>query len=156
MSESSEYVPSPWEWVRNQVEEYEQSGGERGNTLLDTGLPVIVLSTKGARSGAIRKSPLMRVEHEGEYALVASLGGAPKHPVWYHNLLANPQDVRIQDGPALCLHILKLEMHPVDLPEKEVSRHVVTDEDVTAYLASRPKPEPAKGKREKPPVVVEA
>jgi F420H(2)-dependent quinone reductase len=99
MSESSEYAPSPWEWVRNQVEEYEQSGGERGNTLLDTGLPIIVLTTKGARSGAIRKTPLMRVEHEGEYALVASLGGAPKHPVWYHNLLANPQDVRIQDGP---------------------------------------------------------
>ena len=99
MSESSEYVPSPWEWVSNQVEEYEQSGGERGNTLLDTGLPIIVLTTKGARSGTIRKTPLMRVEHEGEYALVASLGGAPKHPVWYHNLLANPQDVRIQDGP---------------------------------------------------------
>jgi F420H(2)-dependent quinone reductase len=100
MSESSEYAPSPWEWVRNQVEEYEQSGGERGNTLLDTGLPIIVLTTKGARSGAIRKSPLMRVEHEGGYALVASVGGAPKHPLWYHNLLANPQDVRIQDGPA--------------------------------------------------------
>jgi deazaflavin-dependent oxidoreductase (nitroreductase family) len=100
MSESSEYVPSPWEWVRNQVEEYEQSGGERGNTLLDTGLPIIVLTTKGARSGVIRKTPLMRVEHDGEYALVASLGGAPKHPVWYHNLLANPQDARMQDGPA--------------------------------------------------------
>jgi deazaflavin-dependent oxidoreductase (nitroreductase family) len=99
MSESSEYVPSPWEWVRDQVEEYERSGGERGNTLLDTGLAIIVLTTKGARSGAIRKTPLMRVEHEGEYALVASVGGAPKHPVWYHNLLANPQHVRIQDGP---------------------------------------------------------
>ena len=100
MSESSEYVPSPWEWVRNQVEEYEQSGGARGNTLLDTGMPIIVLTTKGARSGAVRKTPLMRVEHEGDYALVASVGGAPKHPVWYHNLLAHPEDVRIQDGPA--------------------------------------------------------
>lgn len=99
MSESNNYAPSPWEWVRKQVEEYEQSGGERGNTLLDTGMPIIVLTTKGARSGAIRKTPLMRVEHEGEYALLASLGGAPKHPVWYHNLLANPENVHIQDGP---------------------------------------------------------
>ena len=99
MSESSEYAPSPWEWVRNQVDEYEASGGERGNTLLDTGRPIIVVTTKGARSGAVRKTPLMRVEHDGEYALVASMGGAPKHPVWYHNLLAHPDDVRIQDGP---------------------------------------------------------
>ena len=99
MSESSEYVPSPWDWVSNQVEEYEASGGERGNTLLDTGMPIIVLTTVGAKSGAIRKTPLMRVEHDGEYALVASLGGAPKHPVWYFNLLAHPQEARIQDGP---------------------------------------------------------
>ena len=99
MSESSEYAPSPWDWVRNQVDEYEASGGERGNTLLDTGMPIIVLTTKGAKSGAIRKTPLMRVEHDGEYALVASLGGAPKHPVWYFNLQAHPQDVHVQDGP---------------------------------------------------------
>jgi len=99
MSESSEYAPSPWDWVRNQVDEYEASGGERGNTLLDTGMPIIVLTTKGAKSGAIRKTPLMRVEHDGEYALVASLGGAPKHPVWYFNLQAHPQDVYVQDGP---------------------------------------------------------
>lgn len=110
MPASNEYAPSPWEWVRNQVEEYERSGGQRGNTLLDTGLPIIVLTTKGARSGAIRKTPLMRVEHEGEYALVASMGGAPKHPVWYHNLLANPHDVRVQDGPA-----------PFDVTVREVS-----------------------------------
>ena len=99
MSESSEYVPSAWEWVRNQVEEYEASGGTRGNTLLDTGLPIIVLTTKGARSGAIRKTPLMRVENDGEYALVASMGGAPQHPLWYHNLLSHPDEVRVQDGP---------------------------------------------------------
>jgi deazaflavin-dependent oxidoreductase (nitroreductase family) len=99
MSESSEYAPSPWDWVRNQVEEYEASGGQRGNTLLDTGMPIILLRTKGGRTGAIRKTPLMKVEHDGEYALVASLGGAPKHPVWYYNLLAHPQHVRIQDGP---------------------------------------------------------
>jgi deazaflavin-dependent oxidoreductase (nitroreductase family) len=96
---SSEYVPSPWDWVSNQVEEYEASGGTRANTLLDTGLPIIVLTTKGARTGAVRKTPLMRVEHDGSYALVASMGGAPKHPVWYHNLLAHPHDVFVQDGP---------------------------------------------------------
>lgn len=96
---SSEYVPSPWDWVSNQVEEYEASGGTRANTLLDTGLPIIVVTTKGARSGAVRKTPLMRVEHDGSYALVASMGGAPKHPVWYHNLLAHPDEVFVQDGP---------------------------------------------------------
>lgn len=94
-----EYVPSPSEWVRNQVEEYESSGGERGNTLLDTGLPVIIVTTRGNKSGTIRKTPLMRVEHDGEYALVASMGGAPTHPVWYHNLVADPTAVMIQDGP---------------------------------------------------------
>jgi F420H(2)-dependent quinone reductase len=99
MSESNEYVPSSWEWVRNQVEEYEASGGARANTLLDTGLPIIVLTTKGAQSGALRKTPLMRVEHDGEYALVASMGGAPKHPLWYRNLLTHPDQVRVQDGP---------------------------------------------------------
>ena len=99
MSESHEYIPSPWDWVRNQVEEYEASGGARANTLLDTGLPIIIVTTTGAQSGAARKTPLMRVEHDGDYALVASMGGAPKHPVWYHNLLAHPDEVRIQDGP---------------------------------------------------------
>ena len=81
MSAENEYSPSPWEWVRNQVEEYEASGGTRANTLRDTGLPIIVVTTRGARSGAIRKTPLMRVEHDGEFALVASMGGAPQHPL---------------------------------------------------------------------------
>jgi deazaflavin-dependent oxidoreductase (nitroreductase family) len=81
------------------VEEYERSGGERANTLRDTGLPVIVVTTRGRHSGKLRKSPLMRVEHGGEYALVASKGGAPSHPVWYHNLVADPLAVTIQDGP---------------------------------------------------------
>ncbi len=99
MSEPTEYLPSSWEWVRNQVDEYESSGGERGNTLLETGMPIIVVTTKGASSGAIRKTPLMRVEHDGAYALVASMGGAPKHPSWYHNLMAHPHEVRVQDGP---------------------------------------------------------
>ena len=94
-----EYEPSPYEWVRNQVEEYESSGGTRGNTLRDTGLPVIIVTTRGNKSGKVRKTPLMRVEHDGEYALVASQGGAPKHPVWYFNLKAQPEEVTIQDGP---------------------------------------------------------
>jgi deazaflavin-dependent oxidoreductase (nitroreductase family) len=94
-----EYEPSPWEWVRNQVETYERTGGREANTLLDTGLPIIVVTTIGNKSGKVRKTPLMRVEHDGEYALVASMGGAPKHPVWYHNLVADPTAVKIQDGP---------------------------------------------------------
>jgi deazaflavin-dependent oxidoreductase (nitroreductase family) len=94
-----EYEPSPSEWVRNQVDEYERSGGQRANTLLETGLPVIIVTTQGNRSGKLRKTPLMRVEHEGTYALVASKGGAPEHPVWYHNLKADPSAVRLQDGP---------------------------------------------------------
>lgn len=99
MTLEGEYDPSPEKWVRDQVEEYESSGGTRGNTLLDTGLPVIIVTTRGHKSGKIRKTPLMRVEHDGEYALVASKGGAPEHPEWYHNLVADPEAVMIQDGP---------------------------------------------------------
>ncbi|MEV0459739.1 nitroreductase family deazaflavin-dependent oxidoreductase [Catellatospora methionotrophica] len=93
-----EYEPSPEKWVRDQVALYESSGGTKGTTLLDTGLPVIILATVGAKSGKIRKTPLMRVEHDGRYAAVASLGGAPKHPVWYYNVLQHPT-VELQDGP---------------------------------------------------------
>ncbi|MFE9899694.1 nitroreductase family deazaflavin-dependent oxidoreductase [Streptomyces achromogenes] len=93
-----EYEPSPEQWVREQVELYESSGGTEGTTLLDTGLPVIVLTTRGAKSGKLRKTPLMRVEHDGRYAVVASVGGAPKHPVWYFNVKADPH-VELQDGP---------------------------------------------------------
>jgi len=95
-----EYEPSPATWVREQVEAYESSGGERGNTLLDTGLPVVIVTARGKKSGKVRKFPLMRVEHDGEYALVASKGGAPEHPVWYRNLQDDPDAVTIQDGPA--------------------------------------------------------
>jgi deazaflavin-dependent oxidoreductase (nitroreductase family) len=98
MAIDGEYVPSPAEWVRNQVDEYERSGGTSGTTLLDTGLPVVVVTNKGAKTGAVRKTPLMRVEHEGSYAAVGSKGGAPQHPVWVYNLRANP-DVVVQDGP---------------------------------------------------------
>ncbi|HUA42076.1 MAG TPA: nitroreductase family deazaflavin-dependent oxidoreductase [Streptosporangiaceae bacterium] len=99
MTADGEYEPSPAKWVRDQVAEYEASGGQRANTLTDTGLPVVIVTTRGNKSGKIRKMPLMRVEHSGEYALVASQGGAPKHPVWYYNLKADPEGVRIQDGP---------------------------------------------------------
>ncbi|MCX4791229.1 MULTISPECIES: nitroreductase family deazaflavin-dependent oxidoreductase [unclassified Streptomyces] len=91
-----EYEPSPAQWVRDQVELFESSGGTEGTMM--RGLPVIILTTRGAKSGKIRKTPLMRVEHNGSYAVVASQGGAPKHPVWYHNLVADPR-VELQDGP---------------------------------------------------------
>jgi F420H(2)-dependent quinone reductase len=96
---SGEYEPSPAKFVRDQVAEYEASGGQRANTFLDTGLPIIVLTTRGAKSGKVRKNPLMRVEHEGRYVLVASKGGAPQNPEWYHNLVAHPGEVVLQDGP---------------------------------------------------------
>ncbi|MFG1784149.1 nitroreductase family deazaflavin-dependent oxidoreductase [Rhodococcus oryzae] len=93
---TGEYEPSPTKWSADQAELYERSGGTEGTTM--QGKPVVLLTTKGARSGKLRKAPLMRVEHEGEYAIVASLGGAPKHPVWYHNVVADPH-VELQDGP---------------------------------------------------------
>src|SRR3954463_13612659 len=99
MTLEGEYEPSPWQWVRDQVETYERTGGREANTLLDTGMPVIIVTTRGNKSGKVRKTALMRVEHDGEYALVASVGGAPKHPVWYFNLVADPDAVMVQDGP---------------------------------------------------------
>jgi deazaflavin-dependent oxidoreductase (nitroreductase family) len=99
MSLQGEYEPSTAQWVRDQVEAYESSKGERANTLRDTGLPVIIVTSRGNKSGKLRKTPLMRVEHDGEYLLVASKGGAPKHPVWYYNLVADPDAVALQDGP---------------------------------------------------------
>ena len=93
---TSDYQPSAASWARDQVEVYERSGGTEGTEL--NGRPVIILSSLGAKTGKLRKTPLMRVEHDGEYAVVASLGGAPKNPVWYYNLTANPH-VELQDGP---------------------------------------------------------
>jgi deazaflavin-dependent oxidoreductase (nitroreductase family) len=92
---TGEYEPSTAEWARKQVELFEATDGREGNTL--RGRPIIVLTSVGAKSGKLRKTPLMRVEHEGEYAVVASLGGAPRHPVWYFNLVGNPH-VELQDG----------------------------------------------------------
>lgn len=96
MEPEGEYAPSPQDWVRRQVEEYESSGGQRGTLL--RGHPVVILTTRGVRTGKLRKTPLMRVEHEGRYAVVASLGGAPENPLWYRNMLADPR-VELQDGP---------------------------------------------------------
>ena len=93
------YVPSASDMVRDQVETYERTSGEEANTLLDTGIPVIIVTMRGAKTGDVRKIALMRVEHDGEYALVASAGGAAKHPVWYFTLTAHPAEVLIQDGP---------------------------------------------------------
>lgn len=95
MSLNGEYAPSPAKWVRDQVQEYEGSGGTSGTTMRD--MPVIIVTTRGAKSGKLRKVPLMRVEHDGEYAAVASMGGAAKNPVWYFNLVADPQ-VEVRDG----------------------------------------------------------
>ncbi|BDZ47412.1 nitroreductase family deazaflavin-dependent oxidoreductase [Naasia aerilata] len=92
---TGEYAPSTSEWARTQAERFEQSRGAEANTL--RGRPIILLTSVGARSGKLRKTPLMRVEHEGQYAVVASKGGAPEHPVWYYNLVANPH-VELQDG----------------------------------------------------------
>ncbi len=93
------YVPSASEWVRDQVDTYEKSGGKEGNTLRDSGIPVIIVTMRGAKSGNVRKIALMRVEHNGEYALVASRGGSDINPDWYSNLLAHPTEVLVQDGP---------------------------------------------------------
>src|ERR1700726_4186748 len=93
---SGEYAPSTSDWARENAEKYMESGGTEGTVL--QGKPVILLTTIGAKTGKLRKTPLMRVEHNGEYAVVASLGGAPKNPVWYYNVVKNPR-VELQDGP---------------------------------------------------------
>jgi deazaflavin-dependent oxidoreductase (nitroreductase family) len=96
MSLEGEYAPSPARWVRDQVERIESSGGAHGTVM--RGMPVIVMTMRGAKSGKLRKVPVMRVEHDGVYAAVASLGGAPRNPLWYANLVADPH-VLVQDGP---------------------------------------------------------
>ena len=99
MNIEGEYVPSRSKWVSDQIDAYEASGGTEGNTLLDSGIPIIIVTMRGHRSGNVRKIALMRVEHEGQYALVASMGGAPSNPGWYKNLVADPEEVFVQDGP---------------------------------------------------------
>jgi F420H(2)-dependent quinone reductase len=111
-----EYEPSAWEWVREQVETYEASGGREGTTLFDTGLPVIIITMRGHQSGKIRKAPVMRVEHERQYAFVASKGGDPRSPGWYFNLKANPDEVRIQDGT----EVFDVKVRELDGEERDV------------------------------------
>jgi deazaflavin-dependent oxidoreductase (nitroreductase family) len=141
-----EYVPSPRQWVRDQVEAFERSGGQQANTLGDTGLPVVVVTMRGNKTGKIRKVALMRVAHDGDYVLVASMGGAPRNPVWYYNLKANPDEVLIQDGA---------EQFEVHLREVSGDEHAVwweravaayppyaeyqlrTDRQIPVFVASR-------------------
>jgi deazaflavin-dependent oxidoreductase (nitroreductase family) len=129
MPVEGEYEPSPAQWVRDQVAEYESSGGQRGNVLGTTEMPVIIVTMRGRVSGKVRKVPVMRVEHGGEYAIVASKGGTPENPQWYHNLAANPSEVAIQDGP-----------EPFDVEVREVSgaeRAAWWERGVAAYPPMR-------------------
>jgi deazaflavin-dependent oxidoreductase (nitroreductase family) len=122
---TGEYEPSPQKWVRDQVERYEATGGREANTLRDTGRPVVIYTTRGNKSGKLRKTPLMRVEHDGKYAMVASKGGAPQHPVWYYNLKADPDALMVQDGP-----------EPFDATAREVTgeeRAIWWERAVAAY-----------------------
>ncbi len=96
----AKYVPSPQDWVRDQVELYEGSGGTKGTTLRDTGLPVVLVTHRGVKTGEIRKTPLMRVKDGDKYVLVGSQGGAPKDPAWVHNLRADPQ-IELRDETAV-------------------------------------------------------
>ncbi len=105
----AEYVPSPSSWVADQVELYERTNGAEGTTLRETGLPVIIVTNKGNKTGAVRKTPLMRVADGSNYVLVASKGGAPQHPVWYHNLKADP-NVEIRDIDV----VRSMKVHEVD------------------------------------------
>jgi deazaflavin-dependent oxidoreductase (nitroreductase family) len=122
VSTNGDYLPSPLARTRDQVELYERSGGLDGTTM--RGMPVVVLTMRGARTGKTRKVPLMRVEHDGRYAAVASMGGAPQHPVWYYNLLAHP-DLVLQDGP------VRIRMRARELTGDE--RAVWWDRAVAAY-----------------------
>ncbi len=109
----SEYIPSPRDWVAEQVDLYEGSGGTDGLTLRDTGLPVIIVTNRGRKTGAIRKTPLMRAVDGDSYILVASQGGAPKHPLWYHNIRAEP-NVEIRDGTEVYSMRVREVVDPVE------------------------------------------
>ena len=103
-----EYEPGEWGWVREQVETYERTGGREANLLRGVPeWPIVVITSRGVKSGKLRKAPVMRVEHEGRYAAVASKGGSPEHPGWYHNFLADPV-VQLQDGPEPRLYEARL------------------------------------------------
>ena len=115
MTITGDYEPGAWDWVARQIEQYESSGGTQANTLRDTGIPIIIVTMRGAKSGKVRKIGLMRVEHDGSYALVASKGGDPAHPAWYFNMTADPQ-VLIQDGPEPKPYVVR----EIDGDEREI------------------------------------
>ncbi len=120
-----EYIPPKMDWVRKQVELYEGSGGKEGTKLLDTGMPCIIVTHMGNKSGAIRKIPLMRVKVGSGYVLVGSMGGQPKNPVWVYNLRANP-DVEIRDAT----EVTKMRVREV---ADETERQKLWDESAKAY-----------------------
>jgi deazaflavin-dependent oxidoreductase (nitroreductase family) len=126
-----DYEPSPWDFVAETVRTYEATGGREGNLL--QGKPCVILTTRGRKTGKLRKTPLMRVEHDGEYAVVASLGGAPKHPVWFLNVVADP-DVVLQDGD----HVMQLRARVATPEEKREwwPRAVAAWPDYASYQAS--------------------
>lgn len=147
MTLQGDYAPSPSGWVRDQVAAYEQSGGQEANTLLDTGLPIIIVTMRGNKTGKVRKVALMRVEHDGEYALVASKGGAPTHPVWYYNLTSHPDEVTIQDGrEPFEVHVRQVEGEErAAWWERSVSAYPPyaeyqekTDREIPVFVATRP------------------
>lgn len=121
----AEYIPPALDWVRKQVELYESSGGTKGNTLLETGMPCIIVTHKGNKTGAIRKIPLMRVKVDDNYVLVGSMGGQPKNPVWVYNLRANP-DVEIRDGTEVT------RMHVREVTDEQ-ERSALWDASAEAY-----------------------
>jgi deazaflavin-dependent oxidoreductase (nitroreductase family) len=146
MTVPGDYQPSPAQWVREQVADYERTGGEQANTLRDTGLPVIIVTMRGNKSGKVRKVALMRVAHDGEYALVASKGGAPTHPVWYYNLKTNPDEVTIQDGPEPFEAVVREVVGPERAAwwERAVAAYppyaeyqTKTDREIPVFVASR-------------------
>jgi deazaflavin-dependent oxidoreductase (nitroreductase family) len=149
MSLNGAYEPSPAEWVRTQVEQYEGSGGTEGTTL--RGMPVIVMTSRGARSGKLRKTPLMRVEHDGIYAVVASQGGAPTHPRWYFNLVADPH-VDLRDGPDVSTRMARevtgeerelwWERAVAAYPDYQDYQEKTTREIPVFVLEPEPEPEP--------------
>jgi F420H(2)-dependent quinone reductase len=114
MTLQGEYVPSKQDWVREQVEQFEASGGTQATVLERTGDPIVVITSVGAKSGKLRKNPVMRVERDGTYVAIASKGGAPDNPEWYYNFLAHPE-VDLQDGPAKKTYRARL----VEGPERE-------------------------------------
>jgi F420H(2)-dependent quinone reductase len=141
-----EYEPSSQGWVRDQVARYEASGGREANTLRDTGLPIAVFWTRGVRSGKVRKTPLMRVEHGGVYAMVGSQGGAPQDPAWVANLRARPDEVTVQDGPEPWDGVAR-EIHGAEKQEwwdravaafpPYASYQEKTDRDIPVFLVER-------------------